>query len=67
MWVGVQHWCSVLTEIRRVLHNADWDVRVDDHSIQWDEDAGEYDPRQVRIFELLRPRTVNQWCTNSES
>lgn len=44
MWVGVQHWCKAISAIRRVLHDAEWDVRVDDHDMQWDESALEYDP-----------------------
>ena len=29
IWEGIQHWCSALTEIRGVLRDADWEVRVD--------------------------------------
>ena len=46
IWVGVQHWCSLLTAIRRILHNADWDVRVDDREIQWDDEVEEYNPQR---------------------
>ena len=44
IWVGVQHWCRVLTEIRRALPGADWDVHVDDHRISWNEELSEFDP-----------------------
>ena len=44
MWVGIQHWCSALTAIRRVLPDAKWEVHVDDHPIQWDDDSNAFDP-----------------------
>ena len=44
MWVGLQHWCKAISAIRRILPDAKWDVRVDDHEMQWDESAQEYDP-----------------------
>jgi hypothetical protein len=44
LWLGVQHWCRLLSEIRRVLQDASWQVHIDDHSIVWDEERGEYDP-----------------------
>jgi len=43
-WIGVQHWCKVLTEIRHVLNDAKWKVAVEDHEIFWDDTKGEYDP-----------------------
>ena len=46
MWTGLQHWCAALSEIRNVLGDAHWDVRVDDHELQWDEHSCEYDPTQ---------------------
>jgi hypothetical protein len=46
IWIGVQHWCSALTEIRKVIPDASWDVHVDDHEIQWDHHAGVFDPSQ---------------------
>jgi hypothetical protein len=44
LWIGVQHWCALLTEIRRVLPDADWDVHIDDHDICWDNAHQEFDP-----------------------
>lgn len=44
MWVGVQHWCALLTQLRRSLPGASWQVHVDDHDIAWDEELDEYDP-----------------------
>jgi hypothetical protein len=44
VWTGLQHWCQLLTEIRRAVHGASWRVTVDDHEILWDEKRGEYDP-----------------------
>ena len=44
MWIGLQHWCKALSAIRRALPDANWDCRVDDHEMQWDDAAQEYDP-----------------------
>ena len=44
MWIGIQHWCRLLTVIRHALPNADWHVHVDDHDMYWDAAVGEYDP-----------------------
>lgn len=46
LWNGVQHWCLVLTEIRRLLDTANWRVAVDDHVIAWDEETRSFDPSQ---------------------
>ncbi len=46
MWEAVQRWCNALSEIRRILPDADWQVHVDDHDIQWDEAGQVYDPFQ---------------------
>jgi hypothetical protein len=43
-WAAVRHWCAALTEIRRLLPDAAWEVYVDDHPITWDEVRQEYDP-----------------------
>ena len=43
-WVGLQHWCQLLTEIRHELSEAAWDVQVEDHPIFWDEARQAYDP-----------------------
>ncbi len=43
-WIGVQHWCKLLSEIRRVIPNAIWNVHVEDHEMQWDSKALAYDP-----------------------
>src|SRR5437763_10289770 len=34
-WTGVWHWCSMLSFIRLVLHDADWRVAVENHKIKW--------------------------------
>ncbi len=44
MWAAAQHWCRLLSEIRRMLPGAAWRVHVDDHHIPWDEDRGAFDP-----------------------
>lgn len=45
-WVGVQHWCKLLSEIRRLIPNAIWNVHVENHEIQWDSKALAYDPNK---------------------
>lgn len=44
IWEGVQHWCALLTEIRRVVPDAKWSVSVDDQQIVWDDEARMYRP-----------------------
>ena len=44
MWIGVQHWCAALSEIRRAITGFVWTVSVDDHEIKWDEERQLYDP-----------------------
>ena len=43
-WIGVQHWCKALSELRRAIPDAIWRVHVEDHDIPWDEGQQEYDP-----------------------
>jgi hypothetical protein len=43
-WIGIQHWCRVLSLIRLVLPDALWDVAVDDHPIPWNAELGVFDP-----------------------
>ena len=45
-WLGVQHWCKCLSEIRTALTGCDWDVAVDDHAMHWDTALSAYDPAQ---------------------
>jgi hypothetical protein len=44
VWHGVQHWCNLLTEIRKALPHASWSVTVEDHPIPWDEQLQRYEP-----------------------
>lgn len=46
IWTGLQHWCRLLSEIRRALPDASWQVHVDDHDIVWNDELSEYDPSQ---------------------
>lgn len=46
LWVGIQHWCKLLTEIRLQVLGASWQVNVDDHDIVWDSRSNSYDPSQ---------------------
>lgn len=34
------HWAACLTEIRHVLHDAQWDVHLDDYDLTWNDDTG---------------------------
>jgi hypothetical protein len=43
-WVANQYWCQLLSEVRRVLYDADWRVHIDDLAIRWDPARREYDP-----------------------
>ena len=44
LWIGVQHWCELLTQIRRVINDAQWHVAVHDHPITWDGTNQRFDP-----------------------
>ncbi len=44
VWLGLQQWCELLTQIRKALRDADWYVHVDDHEIQWDSNMDAFDP-----------------------
>lgn len=46
IWVGLQHWCRLLTEIRLILLGASWRVHIDDHDIVWDDTTNSFDPSQ---------------------
>lgn len=43
-WIGVQHWCKCLSEIRIALPDCEWSVSVEDHEMQWDAAVNAYDP-----------------------
>lgn len=38
--VGIQHWRTCLTEIRRAIPDAEWSVRLDETDFDWDEQSG---------------------------
>ena len=42
-WTGVRHWAAALAEIRNALPGTTWHVHVDDHDLQWNEQAQNYD------------------------
>jgi hypothetical protein len=44
MWVAVQYLCEVLSEVRRVLYDAEWHVHVDDYDIAWDDKKQAFNP-----------------------
>ena len=41
---GVEHWCAALSEIRRVIPDAEWRVHIDDCDIKWDHKRQQFDP-----------------------
>ena len=43
-WLGIQHWCALLSKIRRAVGSAVWSVHIDAHDVYWDEERQEYDP-----------------------
>jgi hypothetical protein len=43
-WIGLQHWCKCLSDLRTILSSCDWHVQVEDHEIEWDAVLGAYDP-----------------------
>jgi len=43
-WFAVRLWCEVLGEIRGILPNAEWNVDVDEHRIDWNTVSGAYTP-----------------------
>jgi hypothetical protein len=42
-WIAIQYWCRLLAEIRRVLHDAEWHVHVEDHDLKWNDRQQAYD------------------------
>lgn len=46
MWEALQHWAALLTQIRRRLPAAEWNVHMDDHDLVWVESEQSYDPSQ---------------------
>jgi len=44
VWIGTQLWCSALSEIRRAVKNAAWEVQVEDRQLWWDDSKQAYDP-----------------------
>lgn len=39
-YIGALHWASCLTEIRKVISDAQWDVSIDDVDLSWSETNG---------------------------
>ena len=35
-WLAIQYWCKLLSEIRRVLPDANWNIHIDNCNIPWD-------------------------------
>lgn len=43
-WNEILHRCRTLTLVRRLLRDAEWDVRIDDLIVYWNAERQEYDP-----------------------
>jgi hypothetical protein len=43
-WAAVRHWCEALSQFRRLLPDAEWNVHVDDLDIVWDAEQQAFDP-----------------------
>jgi hypothetical protein len=43
-WLAVQFWCQLLSEIRRLLPDAEWAVHIDGDDLWWDPERRRYDP-----------------------
>jgi hypothetical protein len=41
---AIQHWCRALSELRRLLPDAEWRVHVDDFDVHWDQAQHVFDP-----------------------
>lgn len=42
-WVGLQHWCKCLSEIRLAVSGCDWRVTIEDHELPWVTNTNVYD------------------------
>jgi hypothetical protein len=42
--IAVEHWCRALSEIHRIVPDADWHVHVDDEDIEWSHEQQAFDP-----------------------
>jgi hypothetical protein len=41
---AIVHWCNAASALRREIHKALWEVRVEDREIEWDYLHERYDP-----------------------
>lgn len=44
IWTAVRHCCRLLSEVRRVIPDAEWHVHVDDCEIPWVAELQAFDP-----------------------
>jgi hypothetical protein len=42
VWAALEHWCALLSEVRRVIEGATWEVHVDEAHVPWDEELQSY-------------------------
>lgn len=43
-WSAIQHWCRLLTVVRRAIPGSAWHVHVDDLDIPWNEEDQAFTP-----------------------
>ena len=41
---AIDHWCNVVSALRREIHKALWEVRIGDREIKYDYRSDRYDP-----------------------
>lgn len=53
---AAKRWCQVLTEIRRVVPDAEWSVNIDDAEIPWDEEQQAFVLEEYEVEEPVQPK-----------
>jgi hypothetical protein len=51
---AIEHWCNLLSEIRRFLPDSSWEVHVDDYEIPWNKDLHQFDIKALKASELQK-------------
>jgi hypothetical protein len=41
---ALEYWCALLSQVRRLIKGATWNVHVDDYDVPWDEEVQRFDP-----------------------
>ena len=45
---SIQYWCQLLSQVRRILPDAEWSVHVDDIHIPWNNESFEFEPSKAK-------------------